>query len=92
MSIQCSRLQISDTENEIVDLGDTIAPEIDEQVSLMLVGRLVTDRPFNLDAFKRTMTMAWAVSKKVVIQSVAANLFVFQFFHWRDKEKVMEVF
>lgn len=61
LSIQCSKLQISDVENEIVDLGDTIASEIDEQVSLMLVGRLVIARPINLDAFKRTMTMAWAV-------------------------------
>ncbi|XP_010674813.1 uncharacterized protein LOC104890894 [Beta vulgaris subsp. vulgaris] len=90
LSIQCSKLRISDEENEIVDLGDVISPEVDDQVSLMLVGCLVTDRPFNLDAFKKTMVMAWAVSKKVVIQAVAANLFVIHFFHWRDKEKVME--
>lgn len=87
---KCSKLKLSDEENDVVDLGDSIPQEINEQVSLMLVGKLITNRPFNTDAFKRTMTHAWEVSRKVVIQSVTANLFVFQFFHWRDREKVLE--
>lgn len=90
LSLQCSRLKLTDEETSVVDLGENIPSDVDAKVSLMLVGRLVTDRSFNLEAFKRTISMAWGVSKRIVIKALAANLFVFQFFHWRDKEKVLE--
>lgn len=50
----------------------------------------MTEKHFNVDAFKRTMTQSWGVSKRLVIRSIGPNKFVFQFFHWRDKEKVMQ--
>lgn len=50
----------------------------------------MTNRAFNLEAFKRTMSQAWGVSKNVIIRAIETCLFVFQFFHWRDKEKVLD--
>ncbi|KAL2902576.1 hypothetical protein RDABS01_027658 [Bienertia sinuspersici] len=32
----------------------------------------------------------WTLPGKVIIRVIDVNRFVFQFFHWRDKEKVME--
>ncbi|KAL2894811.1 hypothetical protein RDABS01_010720 [Bienertia sinuspersici] len=62
---------------------------VQKQISLLLVGRLLTTRPFNVEAFKRTMTQSWTLSGRVVIKPCGSNLFLFQFFHWRDKEKVL---
>ncbi|KAL2929165.1 RNA binding protein fox-1-like protein 3 [Bienertia sinuspersici] len=35
------------------------------------------------------MTQSWTLSGRVVIKPCGSNLFLFQFFHWRDKEKVL---
>lgn len=77
-----AKLQISEEENSIIELGSDIPVTIDDKVFLMLVGRLVTNRNYNLEEFKRTITQAWGVHKKVVIKSIETNLFVFHFFHW----------
>ena len=83
-------LKINDAESNVVDVGAVEDSETNEQLALLLVGRVITDRSFNIDAFKRTMAQVWAVSKRLVIRLIGPNLFLFQFFHWRDKEKVME--
>lgn len=85
LHIQYAKLKLTDD-----DLGDVVPKDIDDKVSLMLVGRLVTNRSFNMEAFKCTILMAWGVSKNVLVNAIATNLFVFQFFHWRDKVKVLE--
>ncbi|KAL2936239.1 Cysteine desulfurase IscS [Bienertia sinuspersici] len=35
------------------------------------------------------MTKAWAVSGRIIIRVIGPNRYVFQIFHWRDKEKVL---
>lgn len=59
------------------------------QVSLLLLGQVVTERNFNVEAFKKTMTQAWAVKKRIVIRMIGSDRFIFQFLHWKDKEKVL---
>ncbi|XP_048496508.1 uncharacterized protein LOC125495741 [Beta vulgaris subsp. vulgaris] len=86
---RCTRLKITDDENAIIDLGTDVPAEMDDKLSLRLVGKLLTNRAFNVEAFKRTITQSWGVQKKVIIKAIETNLFVFQFFHWRDKEKVL---
>ncbi|XP_021866524.1 uncharacterized protein [Spinacia oleracea] len=84
-----SNLQLEDEENDLVDLSAVDSTESDERVSLMLVGKLLTDRAYNVEGFKRTMSQAWSLVGKVIIRTIGSGRFVFQFFHWRDKEKVM---
>ncbi|KAL2935345.1 hypothetical protein RDABS01_018463, partial [Bienertia sinuspersici] len=84
-----ARLNIEEEENELIDVGEFTSAAADEKISLMLVGKLLTDRTINVEAFKRTMTNAWALSRKLVIRAISPNRFVFQFFHWKDKDKVL---
>ncbi|KAJ4831362.1 hypothetical protein Tsubulata_042147 [Turnera subulata] len=80
------------TEDEQVALvfdGEGVEEGLTE-ASLCLVGTLWTDRPFNVQAFMRTMKMVWKPSHDVEISQLDKNLFIFQFHHWRDKERVME--
>ena len=35
------------------------------------------------------MLHVWCLKDRVIIRSMGSNLFMFQFFHWRDREKVL---
>lgn len=84
-----SNLHLEDEETDLIDLSGVESPETDGRVSLMLVGRLLTDRAYNFEAFKRTMCQVWGLVGKVIIRTLGSGKFLFQFFHWREKEKVM---
>ena len=86
----CSNLNIEDDTEGIVELGDSSATNVNDKVTLMLIGRLLTTRSINMEAFRRTMTQVWNLQGKVIIRVIDTNLFVFQLFHWRDKEKILE--
>ena len=85
-----SNLNIDDDADSIVDLGEVNSNQANDKVELMLVGRLLTSRSINFDAFKRTMTQAWNLYGRVIIRVIDTNLYAFQLFHWRDKEKILE--
>lgn len=54
-ALRCKNLKINDEDFTIVDLFETKLQETNDRVSLNLVGRLLTDWTFNIEAFKRTM-------------------------------------
>lgn len=87
--LRCSNLRLEEGEGDIVDLGDVVPDNQNDNLELLLIGKLLTDRPFNVDAFKRTMTKVWAPSQGMVIRVLGPNLFAFQLFHWRDLERIM---
>lgn len=66
--------------------------EEDDQSSLSLcfVGKLWTIRRFNSHAFMSTMERIWNPKHGLEAKEIGANLFLFQFYHWRDMEKVTE--
>uniref|UniRef100_A0A803MKN4 CCHC-type domain-containing protein n=1 Tax=Chenopodium quinoa TaxID=63459 RepID=A0A803MKN4_CHEQI len=62
----------------------------DARVELALVGKIWTDRNINSNAFIATMKSVWQPRHGVDITSIDKNLFLFQFYHWRDKNRVLE--
>lgn len=74
---------------QLLNLENEVPVEIGYKLLLCLVGRLLTSWAFNVEAFKRTITQFWGLQKKVIIGAIETNLFVFQFFHWRDKENIL---
>ncbi|XP_021761808.1 uncharacterized protein LOC110726645 [Chenopodium quinoa] len=84
-----ANLHLDEEEGGVVDLGVVESEQLTEKFNLMLIGRLVTNRPYNVEAFKSTMIKVWTLSNKLIIRTLSPNLYVFQFFHWRDKEKVL---
>ena len=83
-----SNLRLDEEEEQILDF-DTINPNYEKTVSLLLIGKLLTERSFNVEAFKRTITTVWEPIHGLVIRALRPNLFAFQFFHWRDMMKVL---
>lgn len=86
----CSQLRIDDEEETVLDLEELNPSGESEKVSLLLLGRLLTERSYNVEAFKRTMTNVWGLAHGVAIRVLSPNLFAFQFFHWKDLKKVMD--
>lgn len=73
-----------------MDVGALDSEDASQQLLLLLIGRMMTAKSFNIEAFKKTITQSWGVVKRLVIRLIRTNLFPFQFVHWRHKDKVME--
>ncbi|KAH9665892.1 CCHC-type domain-containing protein [Citrus sinensis] len=55
-----------------------------------LVGRFLTDKVINFAAMKNTMASLWRPRKGVCIKDLSPTLFLFQFFHEIDINRVLE--
>lgn len=82
------------TEEEKIVFGENFEDVSDsylkDQISLSLVGKLLTVKPFNVEAMKRTLLSIRRLRENVVVRMVESNLFVFQFFSEQDKDRVLE--
>lgn len=52
---KCSKLRTEEEEDEIVDMMGSGSNKEVEKLSLLMVGRLLIVRQFNVEAFRRTM-------------------------------------
>ncbi|XP_057535298.1 uncharacterized protein LOC130813479 [Amaranthus tricolor] len=86
---QCSKLHIGNDEDDIIDLGDKLEVGQEDKLSLQLVGHLLTEKPLNFETLKHTMMHVWSVMEGVIVRALESNLFMFQFFHWKDKDKIL---
>lgn len=62
----------------------------DARVELGLIGRIWTDRHINNNAFVSTMKNVWQARYDVDVRNMGKNLYVFQFHHWKDKQRVLD--
>ncbi|KAL2929827.1 Gag polyprotein [Bienertia sinuspersici] len=49
-------------------MGEIKASESNEKICLMLIGKLLIERLVNIEAFKSTMTKAWALIGRIIIR------------------------
>lgn len=59
---------------------------VEDSFNRTLVGKLWTESPYNIRAFKQTMIHAWRLKKSVEVQDLNKNLFLFKFSSQRDLE------
>ncbi|XP_021736509.1 uncharacterized protein LOC110703057 [Chenopodium quinoa] len=73
---KCSTLRLDDDEGGLIDLGEVDCADSNENFDLLLIGRLCTSRPYNVEAFKRTMMkdkekimkgMPWCWEKNLLV-------------------------
>jgi 14-3-3 protein epsilon len=55
-----------------------------------LVGRFLTDRTFHVNSMKTTIANAWRPVKGVKIKEAKTGIFLFQFSHELDMERVLQ--
>ena len=55
-----------------------------------LVGKLLTQKPFNKEAMMGTLKVVWRISKEAVVSILDSNLFLFKFHTMKDKLRVLD--
>ena len=73
------KLQLTKEEEEDIVLMNVTKPEILEECSLSLFGRLLTDHLQNQRAFKTTLKSAWKMGSDLRIIEVGNNILQFKF-------------
>lgn len=86
----CASLTLSEEEDGgmIIDEGDI--KDAYEDYKFVLVGRLMTEKPIKFNVLKDTIAAIWRPGKGLNIKEANPNLFLFQFFHEVDINRVME--
>ncbi|KAK2353708.1 hypothetical protein QL285_091304 [Trifolium repens] len=54
-----------------------------------LVGKIWTENPYNVRAFKQTITQAWGLKNSIEVQDLEKNLFLFRFTTKKDADNVL---
>lgn len=83
-----SRFALTDEERTeiVVDSRDAAALRTSRW---LLVGKLLADKPFNRDAFKRTMATLWRPRARVSIVEIDHGLFSFSFPSMEERSRVL---
>lgn len=63
---QCSKLALTNTEDDVIDFGDRTNEVSDDKLSLRLVGRVLTSKPLNFEVVRRTLFHIWSLKDGVV--------------------------
>lgn len=87
---RCSKLKITEDEELVVTLEDDLDNTRASNLSMSIVGRVLSKRPYNFEAFKRTMNQIWMISKNALFRGIGNGLFIIQFVTQRDREKVLD--
>ncbi|KAF7831270.1 cysteine desulfurase mitochondrial-like [Senna tora] len=69
--------------------GDTGKHDI-SRLKLCLAGSIWGEGHYNHGAFQKTIAQVWRTKHGVDIKEIDKNLYMFQFFHWKDRDKVLE--
>lgn len=60
------------------------------KLALSLVGKLRSNRVPNPNAFITMMKGVWLMKHGLGISNIGRNLFQIKFFHWRDKQRILD--
>lgn len=85
-----TKTQKNEEQVEPIEWIDEGSEEEEARVELGLVRQIWTERHVNQNAFITTMKNVWQPKHDIDINNMGKNLYVFQFHHWRDKQKVLE--
>lgn len=85
----CSNLRITEDENSLMSLEDTLDDDVAKSIDFAMAGKVIATRSFNFDALKRTLNKIWAISKSALFRQIENGLFVVQSASLRDKNKVL---
>lgn len=82
-------LRISDDDEEVLDVQGEERPEKKADVNLCLVGTFLTQKPIRFIIMRERLATIWELVKGEAIKEVEKGVFVFQFFHILDLQKVV---
>ncbi|TXG54037.1 hypothetical protein EZV62_019293 [Acer yangbiense] len=88
LEMLCSALSIREKEKPVGTLATNLKKRGERLLSLCLVGKVLTNKLVNKEAFINVMTLIWRVSKGVEIEALEGNVFVFHFKNLEDRKYI----
>ncbi|KAL5796050.1 hypothetical protein ACOSQ2_000870 [Xanthoceras sorbifolium] len=85
-----AKLSLSDDDGPIAKVDEGLKAEGIRRLSLSLIGKLVSNREVNREAFRNTIASIWRTKSEVEVESIGVNLFVFRFGCSWDRKRVLE--
>ncbi|KAL5775637.1 hypothetical protein ACOSP7_013194 [Xanthoceras sorbifolium] len=85
-----AKLSFSDDDGPIAIIDEGLKAEGIRRLSLSLVGKIVSNREVNKEAFRNTIASIWRTKSEVEVESIGINLFVFRFGCFWDRKRVLE--
>ncbi|KAL5798919.1 hypothetical protein ACOSQ2_003739 [Xanthoceras sorbifolium] len=85
-----AKLSLSDDDGPIATVDEGLKAEGIRRLSLSLVGKIVSNREVNREAFRNTIASIWRTKSEVEVESIGVNLFVFRFGCFWDRKRVLE--
>lgn len=89
MAFNMESLSLEDDVDELLLYNGATGGVVDD-VQLYLVGRFITDRSIRTNVMKARMSEVWRPVRGVSIKEESPGIFLFQFFHRLDMEKVLK--
>lgn len=84
----CKSLSISEDDGKVVSLDRSLVLLGKRQMQNYLVGKILTNKKANMEAFKAVIHDVWKTVKIVMIECVGDNVLLFQFNSDGDKKRV----
>ncbi|TXG53190.1 hypothetical protein EZV62_022359 [Acer yangbiense] len=85
----CASLSISEKDGPVCILEENLIDEAVLRMSLCLVGKILSNKTVNREAFMRVIGKIWRVNKGFEIESVTGNVYTFYFKNENDRQRVM---
>ncbi|KAJ9152984.1 hypothetical protein P3X46_026481 [Hevea brasiliensis] len=83
-------MSLIDEEEESFRLDPLLSEGTPAFSEFYLIEKFLTDRQINLGAMRETLSNLWRPGKGVCIEEIGPQLFLFQFFHQVDLNRVIE--
>lgn len=90
LELMYDSLKLMDEEDSCLIIGDEDFSEVVEDNILVLVGKLITEKPFKFHIMKETMASVWRPGRGMRVTEIASNLFWFELFHELDVSRILE--
>ncbi|TXG73137.1 hypothetical protein EZV62_001716 [Acer yangbiense] len=88
LELLCSALSIKEKERPVGTLDNNLKEKGERVLALCLVGKVLTTKVVNKEAFINVMNSIWRVREGVEIEALEGNVFAFHFKNTADKKLV----
>ncbi|XP_050238280.1 uncharacterized protein LOC126687767 [Mercurialis annua] len=85
----CAQMRLTEDEQTTITLEDVVDDFADERAKLCLVGKLLTQIPYNLNHLRNSLISAWKLVKGFNVKDVGNDLFICELFTKNDKNRIL---
>lgn len=87
---QMARFSLTEGEQTGIVVLDTDVEELEQIGERCLVGRIITEKAINREAFRSLMTNLWRVKDGIQFKEIQDNLWVIEFAEMKDKKRILD--